>query len=247
MDYKNKNILIVGGSSDVGMALAMEFAKLGSNLTLTQRKDGQLNDFKCDIEIRFLVKCSIVNLDITDFKAHSDFLSNLKFIPDIVVFTVGVLYQQEQLELNFEKVLENYYANLIGIISVCDQITKIFERRGSGIIIGISSVAGDRGRGSNFYYGSAKAGFSAYLSGLRNKLYKSNIDVITVKPGFIRTKMISHLKTPSLLTTTPKNVAIKIISAVNDKNNIIYVGWYWRFIMFVIKLIPEPIFKKLNL
>ena len=116
-----------------------------------------------------------------------------------------------------------------------------------GIIIGVSSVAGDRGRKSNYYYGSSKAAFSSYLSGIRNRLNLSNVTVLTVKPGFIKTKMTRELEFPNILSSSASNVAEKIFNAQQDKKNVIYVKWFWRYLMLVIKIIPERIFKKTSL
>ncbi|MBN8787909.1 MAG: SDR family NAD(P)-dependent oxidoreductase, partial [Terrimonas sp.] len=114
-------------------------------------------------------------------------------------------------------------------------------------IAGISSVAGERGRQNNYIYGSAKAGFTAYLSGLRNKLYKDNVHVVSVLPGFVYTKMTEHLKLPKLLTATPEDVATYTYNAIIKRKDIIYIKWFWKWIMFIIKCIPETIFKKKTL
>src|SRR5690606_33226513 len=122
-------------------------------------------------------------------------------------------------------------------------VANDFERRKRGVIIGISSVAGERGRQSNYIYGSAKAAFSAYLSGLRNRLYHHGVHVMTVKPGFVKTKMIENISTPGILTASPKKVAEKVHQALLKKRNTMYVLGIWKFIMMVIKMIPEGIFK----
>jgi decaprenylphospho-beta-D-erythro-pentofuranosid-2-ulose 2-reductase len=108
-------------------------------------------------------------------------------------------------------------------------------------------VAGERGRQSNYIYGSAKAGFTAYLSGLRNRLTRSGVHVVTIKPGFVDTKMTSGLKLPAPLTAQPAQVASKIVRAVDRKADVVYVLWMWRWIMLIIKCIPEGVFKKLKL
>jgi hypothetical protein len=136
---------------------------------------------------------------------------------------------------------ELFYDNNLNIIA------NDFEQRRSGVIIGVSSVAGDRGRGSNYMYGSAKAGFTAYLSGLRNRLAKSNVHVITVKPGFVRTRMTEGLPLPGPVTAKPEQVARDVFKAYRGRRNEVYTLWMWRYIMLVIKLIPEAIFKRLNL
>ena len=126
-------------------------------------------------------------------------------------------------------------------------LANLFKIRGSGTLIGISSVAGDRGRASNYIYGSSKAGVSAFLSGLRNRLYPFGIHVLTVKPGFVQTKMTSHINLPKKLTTNPEKVANSIYYAYKSRKNIIYVMPIWKYIMLFIKLIPESFFKKMKL
>jgi short-subunit dehydrogenase len=108
-------------------------------------------------------------------------------------------------------------------------------------------VAGDRGRASKLIYGSSKAGFSAYLSGLRNKLAASGVHVLSVKPGFVSTRMTAGMDLPALLTATPEQVAMAVYKAVIRRQNTLYVKWFWRWIMLIIRLIPEPLFKKLHL
>ena len=127
------------------------------------------------------------------------------------------------------------------------EVANRMERRGSGTIIGISSVAGDRGRGSNYIYGSAKAGFTAFLSGLRNRLAASGVHVITVKPGFVDTKMTEGMKLPPLLTAQPGEVGRAVLAAERKRRDAIYVRPLWLPVMTVIRLIPERVFKKLRL
>jgi len=126
-------------------------------------------------------------------------------------------------------------------------VANDFERRKKGVIVGISSVAGERGRQSNYIYGSAKAGFTAYLAGLRNRLFHHGVHVVTVKPGFVKTRMIENLSTPGPLTASPKNVATSVLRAIKKKKDIIYVLSIWSVVMLMIRMIPESIFKRLKL
>src|SRR5690606_97752 len=138
--------------------------------------------------------------------------------------------------------LRTINTNYTGAVSILNIIAADYALQKKGCIVGISSVAGERGRQSNYIYGSAKAGFTAYLSGLRNKFYDKGVHVVTVLPGFVHTKMTENLDLPKLLTAQPEDVARSIYTAVQKKKNIIYVKWFWRWIMCIIKLIPEPIF-----
>ena len=126
-------------------------------------------------------------------------------------------------------------------------IAALYVAEKKGIIAGISSVAGERGRQSNYTYGSAKAGFTAYLSGLRNRLYKYGVHVVTVQPGFVYSKMTAHVELPKLLTATPEEVATAVKKAIIKKRNIVYIKWFWKWIMLTIKMIPETVFRKMKL
>ncbi len=247
MEYKNKTILIIGGNSDVGKAIAIDFAKKGCHLILTSRKGGQLESFRSDLEIRYSIKCEISLLDILDFESHKMFYENLSKKPNIVVTAIGYLDNQEESQENFKETLKSIQSNYTGLVSILNIISNDFEIKRAGTIVGISSVAGDRGRGSNYIYGSSKAAYSAYLSGLRNRLIKSNVHVITVKPGFIQTKMTENLELPKLLTATPNEISNSIFKAIKKKRNVVYSKWFWKWIMLIIKFIPEEIFKKLSL
>jgi short-subunit dehydrogenase len=240
-------VLILGANSDVAEALAGVLAQNGHELTLAGRSMEKLAALKSDLEIRYGAGSSVVNFDAEKTAEHRQFYDSLAAKPDWVICAFGLLVDQDEAVDSAELTAKSYLVNMLGAISILDIIAEDFAGRKNGVIVGISSVAGERGRASNYTYGSAKAGFTAYLSGLRNRLYKSGVHVVTVNPGFIQTKMTAHLQLPKLLTASPDQVARVIIKAIRKKKNIIYVKWYWRYIMMIIKLIPEGIFKKLNL
>jgi short-subunit dehydrogenase len=148
---------------------------------------------------------------------------------------------------NWNESLRTINTNYTGAVSILNIVAADYARRKSGTIVGISSVAGMRGRQSNYLYGSAKAAFTAYLSGLRNKLFHSNVHVLTVLPGFVYTKMTEHLQLPKPLTAKPEEVALAVYEGVQKKKNIVYVKWFWRWIMKIITAIPESVFKKKKL
>ena len=160
---------------------------------------------------------------------------------------MGYLGDQERAEQEAEEARLIFDTNYTGITSLLDVVARDYESKQEGTIIGISSVAGERGRKSNYYYGSAKAAFSSYLSGLRNRLHSSGVHVVTVKPGFVDTQMTEGMDLPKPLTAKPSQVAQSIYKAYNKKKNTIYVLWPWRWIMLIIKNIPEWQFKKMNL
>jgi len=240
-------LLILGGRSDIAKAVAHKFAGNGFNIYLAARNHQELERDVKDIEIRYQIKAQAVEFDVLDFNSHQDFYDSLQEKPLGVVCSVGYLGNQKKAELDFNEADKIIRTNYSGCVSMLSIIARDFEKRQTGFIIGISSVAGDRGRQSNYYYGSAKAGFSAYLSGLRNRLSKSTVPVLTVKPGFVDTKMTEGMGLPPLLTAQPEEVAEDIYRAWEKRKDVVYTKWFWRWIMLIIKNIPELLFKKMKL
>lgn len=240
-------VLILGATSDIGIAIARKFAAEGFNIQLAARKAEDLSTLRSDITIRYNVNCATYAFDAGKIGEHRSFFQSLVPAPDVTVFTIGYMHDEIIARNKWEETEKILYANYIGAVSILNIVAEYYITKKSGSIIGISSVAGERGRQSNYLYGSAKAGFSAYLSGLRNYLHPFNIQVLTVKPGFVYTKMTENLKLPPALTATPQQVANGIFEAVKNKKDVIYIKGPWRLIMFVIKNIPEFIFKKLKL
>jgi len=155
--------------------------------------------------------------DATSYEQHADFLKQTEVIPEVVVVCFGYLGEQKKAEANWDEAYQILATNYIGAVSILNLVAQEMEKRKHGIIIGISSVAGDRGRKSNYIYGSAKAGFTTYLSGLRNRLYTSGVHVLTVKPGYVTTRMTENMNLPKLLTTTPEKVAKSISKAIKKR------------------------------
>lgn len=240
-------ILILGATSDMGIAIAKKFAAAGYNVQLAARNPQRLQATQTDLEIRYNISCSLHNFDAVDFSAHRPFYNGLAVKPDVAVSVMGYMTENEKAEADWNEAQATIHTNYTGPVSVLNIIGADFAARRHGTIVGISSVAGNRGRQSNYIYGSAKAGFTAYLSGLRNRLFHSNVHVLTVLPGFVYTKMTEHLKLPRPLTARPADVADAIFAGVQKKRNVIYVKWFWRWIMLVIVSIPEFIFKKKKL
>ncbi|MFL5774005.1 MAG: SDR family oxidoreductase [Flavisolibacter sp.] len=240
-------VLILGASSDIGFAIARRFAEAKYDVQLAGRKPQLLDAFRSDIEIRYGVSCSLHAFDAMDFSSHQSFYEGLPVKPQVSVFVAGYMNDNEKVITNWEESRRTIETNYTGAVSILNIISKDYANKKSGTIVGISSVAGNRGRQSNFIYGSAKAAFSAYLSGLRNLLYHSGVHVVTVLPGFVKTKMTENLKLPPVLTAQPYEVGEAVFKAVEQKKNIIYVKWFWRWIMLVITSVPESIFKKKKL
>lgn len=240
-------VLILGATSDIAIALAHKFGSSGADLQLAARTPQSLQTLKSDLEIRYNIEVNTYGFDATQFDSHANFYDSLEVAPDIVICVFGYLGDQSVAATDWQESKKIIDTNYTGAVSILNVVANDFEQRRRGVIIGISSVAGERGRQSNYLYGSAKAGFSAYLSGLRNRLNSSNVHVITVKPGFMDTRMTEGLDLPKILTAQPAQVARSIFSAVKKKKNILYVLAIWRLIMCIIKMIPEGIFKKMKL
>lgn len=242
------NLLILGGNSDVAYAVARIYAeKEQANIILASRNMELLNKKVSDLKIRTSANIQAFHFDALDNASHASFYNSLNPKPDVVVLAFGYLGDQVEAQNDFAQAKKIIDSNYTGAVSILEIIASDFEKRGHGSIIGISSVAGDRGRQSNYMYGSAKGALTIYLGGLRNRLSKKNVHVVTVLPGFIDTKMTENMELPGKLTASPDQVARDIYNAYKKNRNIIYTRWFFRWIMVIIKSIPEIIFKKLNL
>lgn len=243
------NLLVLGANSDVAYAVAAAFAGYEKASILLASRNMELLEKKVqDLTIRYGVEVSCCYFDVTDCESHAAFYESLQKKPDVVVYSAGYMpEQQEDAQKNYKEAQKIFAINFSGAAAMLEVVAADFEKQGHGTIIGISSVAGERGRQSNYIYGSSKAAFNSYLSGMRNRLCKRGVHVMTVLPGFIHTKMTESLDLPELLTAQPEEVAEDIYRAFRKKKNIIYTKWFWRWIMLVIKGIPEAVFKRMGL
>ncbi|MBR0717575.1 SDR family oxidoreductase [Bradyrhizobium liaoningense] len=241
-----KIVLVLGGSSDIGRATARAFAKAGWDVGLAGRDAAALEPDAADLRARYTVNASTHRFDVLDTASFDRFVAGLPALPDAVVSIVGLLGVQETAQRDLDHASTIMRSNYEGPSLILGLFAEKFLARGSGTIVGVSSVAGDRGRASNYVYGSAKAGFSAFLSGLRARASRSSVQVITVKPGFVRTKMTEGMKLIGPLTVEAPVVGDAILDAVERKKDVIYVSNKWRLVMFIIKTLPEAIFKKLK-
>ena len=241
-----KPVLIIGARSDIGIAVAHRFAAEGHPVQLALRQASSHEPVRSDIEIRHGVRATLHEFDALETNTHADFIDNLPTLPDVAVCVVGLLGSQAENEQDNAATIHVLRSNFEGPVSLLTILANKFETRGSGTIVGISSAAGERGRSSNYVYGSAKAGLTAFLSGLRGRLAGRGVHVVTVIPGFVRTRMTEGLALPGLITASPSDIANLIHTAVKQRKNIVYSGW-WFPIMTIIKLIPERIFKRMSL
>ncbi|MCK1713755.1 MULTISPECIES: SDR family oxidoreductase [unclassified Bradyrhizobium] len=241
-----KSVLVLGGSSDIGRTAARAFAKAGYDVALAGRDVAALEPDAADLRARYNVDVGIFKFDVLDTASFERFADGLPALPDVVISIVGLLGAQETAQSDLAHATTIMRSNYEGPSLILGLFAEKFLGRGNGTLVGVSSVAGDRGRASNYVYGSAKAGFSALLSGLRARASRSGVHVVTVKPGFVRTKMTEGMKLIGPLTVEPGVVGDAILQAVERKTDVVYVSGKWRLVMLIIKALPEAVFKKLR-
>lgn len=244
-----KPILILGATSAIARSTANAFAAGGYPLYLAGRDEPELERLASDLKIRHQVEVRYGTFDAEDYESHEEFVHRLRAEMGGlygVLLAFGYLGEQELAARDFVERVSIIARNFTGAVSVIEHCASHLEKERAGFIIGISSVAGDRGRQSNYIYGAAKGGLSIYLQGLRNRLFRSGVRVLTVKPGFVDTAMTYGM--PGLfLVASPEYVGQRILRALEKGRDIVYVPWFWRYLMLIIKLIPESLFKKLKL
>ncbi len=241
-------MIVLGSNSDVSVAFVEKVLKEGKRFPMVYLFTSNV-DKTVKLANHFFAKyeqtCEVVHFDLT----KENDLSQLHHIESELLFcAAGYLGKNSEEGLyddwNTKQIVEINYSKLIVLMN---HFAKKFEEKGAGTIIGLSSVAGERGRQSNFIYGSAKAGFTAYLAGLRNYLFHKKVHVMTVIPGFMDTQMTADIETPKPLTAQPEQAANIIYKAYIKKKNVVYVTFLWWGIMMIIRNIPEFIFKKLKM
>ncbi len=240
-------VLILGAASDIARATARAFAAKGHPIQLAARNVARLEADKADLETRGNVSVTLHEVDALDIDSHAAFVESLPELPEIAVSAIGVLGTQEENASAPARAADVMRANFEGPASLFLVLANAMEARGSGTLVGISSVAGERGRASNYIYGSAKAGFTAYLSGLRNRLAKKGVHVVTVLPGFVATAMTEGMDLNPKLTAKPEEVGTAIAKAAEKGRDVIYVRSIWWLIMAIIRAIPERVFKKTSI
>lgn len=240
-------LLVLGGRSDIGISCAQEFAANGFDIILAARNSEGLANSMADLKIRHGVNVHTVEFDAAKTAMHADFYAELPTHPDVVLYAIGSLGDQKVSEKAWAETEKVISSNYTGGVSILGIVADDFEARNAGTIIGISSVAGDRGRQSNYIYGSAKAGFTAFMAGLRHRLSATNVHVLTVKPGYVETKMTEGMDLPKILTAQPHQIAKAIFRAYRSRKRTLYFLPVWRQIMFVVRSLPEFIFVKTKL
>jgi short-subunit dehydrogenase len=245
-----QKILIIGATSAIAEHAARLFAARGDALFLVARNADRLRDVAADLNVRGAMRAATATLDVADFNAHQGVLDaaerELRGI-DVVLVAHGTLSDQAQCQQSADALRREFDVNAISTIALLTILANRLESKRSGTLAVISSVAGDRGRESNYVYGAAKAAVSTFLGGLRQRLAKAKVNVLTIKPGFVDTPMTAGIPNKGALWTQPDRIAAGIVKAIDRRRSIVYLPWFWRPIMFVIRQIPEPLFKRVKL
>jgi decaprenylphospho-beta-D-erythro-pentofuranosid-2-ulose 2-reductase len=245
----NMRILIIGATSAIAQEAARCFARDGAELFLVGRSAIKLHDVQNDLSVRGAKQAESFVLDVNDLARHEEMLDAAIAAfdgLDAVLIAHGTLGDQRKCELSVTETLKEFATNCTSAIALLTILANYFEGQRRGCIAVVTSVAGDRGRQSNYVYGAAKAGLNAFLQGLRNRLAKSGVSVITIKPGLVDTPMTAAApKNP--LFADARSVGQGIYSAMKERKDVVYLPPYWRLIMFVVKNMPEAIFKRLSL
>ncbi len=243
------NILILGATSTIAKHTTRLFAADEHNLFLVARNKDKLTSMKQDMLVRGATSVNIESLDLSDDKNHIELIKRVTETMgtiDTVLVAYGTLGDQKNGEKNYANTLKELQINCLSVISLLTLLANQFEQQGSGTIAVISSPSGDRGRQSNYIYGTAKGALTIFLQGLRNRLSKSKVHVLTIKPGFVDTPMTKDFK-KGLLWVSPEIISKGIYNAIKKKREVAYLPFFWRYIMLIIKSIPEKIFKYLSL
>lgn len=240
-------VLILGATSDIARAVALRFAAAGHPLILAGRDAARLEREAADIALRHGVETRALAFDALDVAGFAGFAAALDPLPEVAVCAIGAMGEQRESERDPQAAARVIRASFEGPALILGALAELFAARGSGTLVGISSVAGERGRASNYVYGSAKAGLTAFLSGLRNRLAGQGVHVVSVLPGFVATRMTEGMELPRPLLAQPGEVAEAIYRAVARRRDVIYVRPVWRLVMAVIRALPERVFKRTRL
>lgn len=242
-------VLIIGTTSAIAEATARLYAARGASLYLLARNAARVQAIADDLSVRGAAVVNTGTVDVSDLAGHADAIDRVFSAfggLDVALIAHGTLPDQVRCDNDTDYALREFTVNGTATIALAGRIAQRLEAQGSGTLAVISSVAGDRGRASNHLYGSAKAAVSTYLSGLRQRLHARGVNVLTIKPGFVDTPMTAAFR-KGALWTTPERVACGIVRAVERRRAIVYLPWFWRPVMAVIRAIPEPVFRRIKL
>jgi short-subunit dehydrogenase len=244
-----RKVLVLGATSAIAQETAKLLAGDGDRMFLVALEADRLEIVARDLEIRSGQEIGRLAADLNDFDCHAAILDEARRALDgldTVFVAYGVLGDQERCQASYAEADLVLRTNLLSAVSLLTLVAQGFEDQGRGTIVAITSVAGDRGRQSNYVYGASKAGLDVFLQGLRNRLFSQGVRVVTAKPGMVDTPMTAHME-KGLLFSAPETIARGIHRAMRGRKDVVYLPWFWRVIMGVIRSIPEPVFKRMRL
>lgn len=245
-----KRILIIGATSAIATACARLWAAKGASLFLVGRDAEKLEAIANDLKVRGASAVHSFLMDVNEIAAHPamlDAATEALGQLNIALIAHGTLPDQTSCEADAQLTLREFSTNGTSVIALLTALANCFEQQRNGAIAVISSVAGDRGRPSNYVYGSAKAAVSVFCEGLRARLFKSGVSLTDIRPGFVATPMTAGLPLPVLLVSQPETVARRILNGIERKADVLYTSAFWALIMLVIRNIPGVVFKRLKL
>ena len=245
-----RRVLLIGATSAIVEATAKRFARQGDNLYLLGRSAPKLQAIASNLKVLGANHVCTGIVDANDYAMHASAVE--KAIAalggiDVALLGYGVLPDQKACQDSADAARQALEINATSLMSLMTDLANIFEKQGGGTLAVISSVAGDRGRQSNYIYGAAKAGLNVFAQGLRNRLDRAGVNVLVIKPGFVDTPMTAEFAAKGLLWATPERVASDIYKAIVQGRHTVYTPWFWRWIMLGIRCIPEVLFKRLSL
>jgi short-subunit dehydrogenase len=246
---KGRRVLIVGATSAIAVETARAYATNGARLFLTGRSPERLAAVADDLRVRGASRVETARLDLTELSRHQEIV-DAAFSAfgglDVALIAHGTLPDQSRCQDHVADTLAALAVNFTATVALLTPLANRFEAERHGCIAVITSVAGDRGRQSNYVYGAAKGGVDVFLQGLRNRLHRAGVAVITLKPGFVDTPMTAEIPKNALFAS-PRRVGRAIHRAIEARRDVVYIPWFWRPIMLLITCLPEALFKRLRL
>jgi decaprenylphospho-beta-D-erythro-pentofuranosid-2-ulose 2-reductase len=250
--------MVIGATSAIAQACCREWLSYAGRgaidrpveFFLVARSSEKLAQICSDLVARGAGSAKSITVDLVDFESHARLWQSAREtlgVIDVVLIAHGTLPKQVDCEDDADLAVREFTTNGLVTIALLTRAATLMSDQGHGTIAAITSVAGDRGRPSNYLYGSAKAAVSTFCEGLRARMHRRNVRVVDVRPGFVATPMTSGLELPQLLVSSPEHVARGIIAGIRKGKDVVYAPWYWALIMWVIRSIPGPIFKRMSI
>lgn len=243
-------VAVFGATSSIAAAVARRYAEKGSRLILVGRDQQSLAAAAADLKVRGAAEVDVQEMDFArtaDLPAAANAAWERFDGLDLALVAYGTLPEQQAVAADSAQAEQALVLNFVSPVLLCGELAGRFEERKAGALAVISSVAGDRGRKSNYVYGAAKGGLQRYLEGLRHRLFAAGVQVLDIRPGFVSTKMTAHLPQKGPLWASPDQVAADIVAAIEKRRVVLYTPWFWRWVMLGVRNVPRPLFHRTSL